>query len=151
MSNENNAAGTTTVSHYEAKRAELLEDIAKAQAKVDSLNEKLVKLDSIEANAAQLEALKAGDAVSYVFGRAANRRVLSGIVRATNKNDKGVLQLKVETGEGFDAEFNLIDSSALLMTADEVLAAQEAIDKAAQEAADSASKAAAEKAAGGQS
>lgn len=130
MSEEKNV-----VTHYEAKRAELLEDIAKAQAKVDSLNEKLAKLDAVEANAAAIDALSPGDSVSYVFGRAANRRVLTGVVRATNKNDKGVLQLKVETGEGFDAEFNLIDSSALLMSSDEVIAAQAAIDKAAADAA----------------
>lgn len=135
MSNENNAAAeATTVSHYEAKRVELLEDIAKAQAKVDGLTEKLAKLDAVEANSAAIEALSAGDAVSYVFGRALNKRVLSGVVVATGKNDKGVLQLKVQTGEGLDAELNLIDSSALLMSAEEVLKAQEEIDKAIAEA-----------------
>ncbi|UGL61191.1 hypothetical protein [Xanthomonas phage MUD8-T1] len=135
MSNENNAAAeATTVGHYEAKRVELLEDIAKAQAKVDGLTEKLAKLDAVEANSAAIEALSAGDAVSYVFGRALNKRVLSGVVVATGKNDKGVLQLKVQTGEGLDAELNLIDSSALLMSAEEVLKAQEEIDKAIAEA-----------------
>lgn len=135
MSNENNAAAeATTVGHYEAKRVELLEDIAKAQAKVDGLTEKLAKLDAVEANRAAIEALSAGDAVSYVFGRALNKRVLSGVVVATGKNDKGVLQLKVQTGEGLDAELNLIDSSALLMSAEEVLKAQEEIDKAIAEA-----------------
>lgn len=132
MSNENNEQ--QTVSHYEAKRAELIEDISKAQAKVDALNEKLVKLDSVEANSAAIEALTAGSVVAFVFGRALNRRVLNGTVRATNKNDKGVLQLKVETGEGMDSEFNLIDSSALLMTAEDVEAAQAEIDKAKADA-----------------
>ncbi|QGH45043.1 hypothetical protein [Bacteriophage Titan-X] len=138
MSNENtNAAATTdtaVVSHYEAKRAELVEDIAKAQSRVDKLVEQLNKLDAVEQNAAAIEALTAGDAVSYVYGRALNKRVLSGVVIATGKNDKGVLQLKVQTGEGLDAELNLIDSSALLMSADDVLKAQEEIDKAIAEA-----------------
>lgn len=135
MSNENNAAAeATTVSHYEAKRAELLEDISKAQAKVDALTDKLAKLDAVEANSAAIEALTAGDAISYVFGRALNKRVLSGVIIATGKNDKGVLQLKVQTGEGLDAELNLIDSSALLLTADEVVAAQAEIDKAIADA-----------------
>ncbi|QEG09618.1 hypothetical protein [Xanthomonas phage NED111] len=149
MSNENTTE-QTTISHYEAKRAELLEDIAKAQAKVDGLNEKLAKLDAVEANSAAIEALKAGDAVSYLFGRALNKRVLSGVIVATGKNDKGVLQLKVQTGEGLDAELNLIDSSALLMSAEEVLKAQEEIDAAVAEAQRLAAEAAAAKAAAGE-
>ena len=138
MLNENtNAAATTdtaVVSHYEDKRVELVEDIAKAQTRVDKLVEQLTKLDAAEQYAAAIEALTAGDAVSYVYGRALNKRVLSGVVIATGKNDKGVLQLKVQTGEGLDAELNLIDSSALLMSADDVLKAQEEIDKAIAEA-----------------
>jgi hypothetical protein len=140
MSNENTNAATDTapVSHYEAKRIELVEDIAAAQAKVDKLIASLAKLDAGQANAAAIEALTAGDSVAYVFGRGDKRRVLNGIVRATNKNDKGVLQLKVETGEGFDAEFNLIDSAALLLSAEEVEAAQQEIEKAKADAAEKA-------------
>ncbi|AMW36078.1 hypothetical protein HOR13_gp42 [Xanthomonas phage XAJ24] len=123
-----------TVSHAEAKINELREDRAKAQAKVDAIDAKIEALLRTAANDAAIEALAPGSSVAYVYGRALNKRVLSGVVRATNKTDKGVVQLKVETGEGFDAEFNLIDATALLFSADEIEAAQAEIDKAKADA-----------------
>lgn len=134
---------TTTVSHYEVKRAELLEDIATAEAKVSKLQAQLAKLDAAQTNAAAIEALAAGDEVAYVYGRALNKRVLNGRIAATKKNDKGVVQLKVEHGEGFDAEFHLIDATALLFTSEEVEAAQFEIELAKEEAAKAAAEAAA--------
>ncbi len=123
-----------TISHTEAKINELREDRAKAQAKVDAIDAKIEALLRTAANDAAIEALAPGSSVAYVYGRALNKRVLSGVVRATNKTDKGVVQLKVETGEGFDAEFNLIDATALLFSADEIEAAQAEIDEAKAEA-----------------
>lgn len=141
---------TAYVSHYEVKRAELLEDIATAEAKVSKLKAQLAKLDAAQNNAAAIEALAPGDEVAYVYGRALNKRVLDGRVAAVKKNDKGVVQLKVEHGEGFDAEFHLIDETALLFTSEEVEAAQFEIElakeEAATKAADAAAKAAAEQA-----
>ena len=137
---------TTFVSHYEVKRAELLEDIATAEAKVSKLKAKLAKLDAAQTNASAIEALAAGDEVAYVYGRALNKRVLNGRIAATKKNDKGVVQLKVEYGEGFDAEFHLIDETALLFTSEEVAAAQFEIELAKEEAAKAAGKATSEEA-----
>jgi len=114
--------------HYEVKRAELVEDRAAAQAKVEKIDAAIAKLDAQQANVDAIEALKSGDNVAYVYGRAANKRILSGTVAATKKNEKGAVQLKVEHGTGFDAEFHLIDSSALLFTAEEIEAAQTDID-----------------------
>ena len=88
----------------------------------------IAKLDAAQANVAAIEALKEGDNVAYIYGRAANKRILSGTVAATKKNEKGAVQLKVEHGTGFDAEFHLIDSTALLFTAEEIEAAQTDID-----------------------
>lgn len=132
MSENNNEQ--QTVSHTEAKLAELREDRAKAQAKVDAIDAKIEALLRTAANEAAIESLSAGDAVSFVFGRAANKRILTGVIRATNKTDKGLLQFKVETGEGFDTEFSIIDSSALLFSTEEIEAAQAAINEAKAEA-----------------
>jgi len=127
MSNETT---TQTFSHTEVKLAELREDRLKAMEKVNKIDEKIAALENAAANAAAIEALKAGDAVAYVYGRALNKRVLSGTVAATKKNEKGIVQLKVEHGEGFDAEFHLIDATALLFSSEEIEKAQADIDAA---------------------
>lgn len=136
MSNEINAAQTeaATVSHTEVKLAELREDRAKAMEKVHKIDAKIEALEKAEQNAAAVAALSDGDSIAYIYGRAANKRVLSGVIRATNTNDKGVRQFKVEYGTGFDAEFHLIDQNALLMSQEEVEAAQNEIDAAAEAA-----------------
>ena len=135
MSNDTNTAEQTQFSHTEVKLLELRVDRLKAMEKVNKIDAKIAALENAAANEAAIEALKAGDAVAYVYGRAANKRVLSGIIRATNTNDKGVRQFKVEYGIGFDAEFHLIDQNALLMSQEEVDAAQSEIDAAAEAAA----------------
>lgn len=130
MSNDTNTAEQTQFSHTEVKLNELREDRAKALEKVAKIDEKIAALENAAANEAAIEALKAGDAVAYVYGRALNKRVLSGTVSATKKNDKGIVQLKVEHGEGFDAEFHLIDATALLFSSEEIEKAQADIDAA---------------------
>lgn len=141
MSNENTTE-QTQFTHYEVKRAELVEDMATAQAKVDKIAAAIAKLDATQANADAIEALVPGATVAYVYGRALNKRVLSGMVAATKKNEKGVVQLKVSHGEGFDAEFHLIDSAALLFTLADIEAAQFDIELAKEEAAKAAAEAA---------
>lgn len=137
MLNEMTTAQTeaATVSHTEVKLAELREDRAKAMEKVHKIDQKIEALEKAEQNAAAVAALSEGDNIAYVYGRAANKRVLGGVIRATNTNDKGVRQFKVEYGIGFDAEFHLIDQNALLMSQEEVDAAQSEIDAAAEAAA----------------
>lgn len=141
MSNEN------IVSHRDAKIAELREDIAALDAKRQKLEQQIAKLERESADAAKIEQLAPGTEVTYVYGRAANKRIKNGVVRIVGKTEKGVVQLKVETGEGFDAEFHLIDSSALILNDEDFALAQAEIDKAVAEA----QAAAAEKAKGAQS
>ena len=128
-------AEAATVSHTEVKLAELREDRAKAMEKVHKIDQKIEALEKAEQNAAAIAALSDGDSIAYVYGRAANKRVLGGVIRATNTNDKGVRQFKVEYGTGFDAEFHLIDQNALLMSDEEVQAALDEIAAAAEAAA----------------
>lgn len=150
MSNDNTStAEKTQFTFAEVQLAELREDRAKAQAKVDALDAKIAKLEATEANAAAIKALKAGDNVAYVYGRALNKRVLSGTVLATKENEKGATQLKVEYGSGFDAEYHLIDATALLFTTDDIEKAQSDIDEAKRVAAEEAAKKAAEAGTGG--
>lgn len=98
--------------------ADLKEDIVALQAK-------LAKLEADKAAEEQLEALAVGDAVSFVYGRADNRRIESGSVIAAGRNDKGVFQFNVLTGEGLTSETKLIGAAAIVppgMTGDEFLA-----------------------------
>lgn len=119
---------TPPVPYREAKTAELQEKLKEAQAKVAKIEAQIAAFEADAANEEAINNLSSGDTVAYVYGRAANKRVLSGVVRYVGKTDKGAVQLKVETGEGLDAEFNLIDSTALLLTQEQVVAAQAAID-----------------------
>lgn len=130
-----NTTATETLSLRQLKLNDLREDLVAAQAKVNTIQSKITSLENEEANEDAIAALSAGSPVAYVYGRALNKRILSGTVVATAKNDKGVLQLKVSYGEGFDAEFHVIDAAALLMTTAQVEAAQAAIDEAKAEAA----------------
>ncbi len=105
---------------------------------IEKQAKKQEQLDALELEAANEQAIKdlsEGDGISYVFGRASTRRIRSGVVRAVSVNDKGITMLKVETGEGFDSEFNIIDASGVLLTAEQVQAEQARIDTATAEAA----------------
>lgn len=146
-----NTDGTITISHRDAKLNDLREDRVAVLAKLTKVDERIAALELEAVNEQAIAELAPGSEVSYTYGRAANRRIMSGIVRFVGTNDKGVVQLKVETGSGFDSEFNLIDASALLLTAEQIIAAQEAIDivvAEARAAAEVAAKEAAAKAAG---
>lgn len=123
-----------TISFRDAKRADLLEDIADLEAKLEKKRAALTSLDQEAENSKAIADLKAGDNVAYAYGRAASRRILNGVVRATATNEKGVTQVKVEYGTGLDAEFHLIDASALLFSPEQVDAAQKQIDEAVAEA-----------------
>lgn len=135
MTEQTNTTPVVELSLRELKLADLREDLGKAQEKVNTIQSKITALENEAANEDAIAALTQGSPVAYVYGRAANKRILSGTVVATNKNDKGVLQIKVSYGEGFDAEFHVIDSSALLMTTAQVEEAQASIDEAKAEAA----------------
>lgn len=149
MTNENTTDTNITLTHREVKRNELAEDRAKALEKVAKIDQKIADLDRESANEEAIEALAPGTNVAYVYGRALNKRVLNGLVRAVAKNDKGLVQLKVETGEGLDIELHIIDSTALLFDAAAVDAAAQEIADAKAEAARLAEEASAKKASEG--
>ncbi len=118
------------VKHRDEKIKDLREDLVALQEKMDKKAAQLQALVTEAENEEAIANLSEGDTVSYAFGRAATRRIRSGVIRATTTNEKGVVQLKVETGEGFDSEFNIIDSSAVLLTPEQIEAEQARIDEA---------------------
>ena len=130
----NTEATTEVVNHRDAKLADLREDLVKAYEKVAKIKEKIEAIEREIANEEAIKAIAPGSAVTYIFGRAANKRIMNGTVRVVGENDKGVVQMKVETGEGFDAEFHLIDASALLLSEEQVSAAEAEIEAAKAEA-----------------
>lgn len=135
MTDTNTTKKPRVVKHRDEKIKDLREDIAKLEGQ---MGRKLEQLDALLLEAENEQAiarLSDGDAISYVFGRAATRRIRNGVVRAVATNDKGIVQIKVETGEGFESEFNIIDASAVLLTPEQVEAEQARID-AAQAAAE---------------
>lgn len=118
------------VKHRDEKIKDIREDIEKLMEKVQKKEDQLAVLVQEAENEEAINNLTDGDAISYVFGRAATRRIRNGVVRAVAENDKGLVQIKVETGEGFESEFNIIDASAVLLTPEQVQAEQDRIDEA---------------------
>lgn len=83
-------------------RAERLQAIDEQIAKLQAKREKI-------ANSLELEAgdLAAGDRVTFEYGRstsAEGRRTLEGVVKGVFTPVKGGVQVKVEVGEGYEAE-----------------------------------------------
>lgn len=107
------------VKHRDEKIKDLREDIVELQARIAKKEELLSALTTEAENEESIANLAAGDAITFAFGRAATRRVQSGVVRAVQRTDGNVL-LKVETGEGFDAQLVLIDAGAVLLTGEQV-------------------------------
>lgn len=135
MTDTNTPKKPRVIKHRDAKIEDLREDIVKLQAQQQRKQDQLDALLMEAENEQAIANLSDGDAISYAFGRAATRRIRSGVVRAVAENDKGLVQIKVETGEGFESEFNIIDASAVLLTPEQVETEQARID-AAQAAAE---------------
>lgn len=117
---------------------------AKARAAIQKFEDASA---SYEAQAA-VRGVKQGDAVSLVFGRAANKQVLSGNVLSVENAKTGLL-FTVLTGTGAASKVVNVGADALLLSPEAVSAAEESILVAKLEAEQdaAAAKAAAEEAA----
>lgn len=126
--NQTNAADTAETA--EGKRGprkvrlrdEVLADLREDAAKIA---EKIAKIEAEIAAEEQLATLVPGDVISFVTGRAENRRVESGTVLASGTTDKGQFQINVMVGEGLTSTTKLVGGSAVVppgMTGDEFLA-----------------------------
>jgi hypothetical protein len=130
MTIENTANPTDTAETAEGKRGprkvrlrdEVLADLREDAAKIA---EKIAKIEAEIAAEEQLATLVPGDVISFVTGRAENRRVESGTVLASGTTDKGQFQINVMVGEGLTSTTKLVGGSAVVppgMTGDEFLA-----------------------------
>ncbi|CAB3795589.1 hypothetical protein [Pararobbsia alpina] len=94
-----------------------VEQIAALQARIAADTAKLNELQAAEKASSALETLAADAPVRFVFGRAENRKEYDGVVLGIAETDKGK-RIKVQYGEGFDAQIVVIDPSAILSVGD---------------------------------
>lgn len=118
MSEENTGAPATTegkkgprvVKHIDVRIEEAREDVNKAQARLDAL---IAERNNRE----RYENLAAGQSVSFEFGRAEKRRVVTGTIQSIHDDGKGGKTLVVLTGEGLDQQINKIAATSVLFDA----------------------------------
>ncbi|QVR48672.1 hypothetical protein [Stenotrophomonas phage BUCT609] len=83
-----------------------------------------------EAQAA-VRSIKEDDTVTFVFGRAHNKVILSGRVLSVESEATG-LQFTILSGSGKDSKVSTVGAEAILLDADAVAAAQADIDAAVE-------------------
>ncbi len=116
MSEENNNAATAATKAprvtktIEVRVEEARSAVAKAQATLAALESELN-------NRTRFENLAAGQVVSFEFGRAEKRRVLSGTILSVHEDPKGGKLLVVQTGEGLDIQINKVPASSIIFDA----------------------------------
>lgn len=71
----------------------------------------------------RVRGISQGDAVTFVYGRAVNKRIVSGNVLAAAEGKTG-LQFNVLVGEGIESTTVLVGADALLLDADDIAAAE---------------------------
>ncbi|MEJ1593506.1 hypothetical protein SMA75_20140 [Escherichia coli] len=91
----------------------LIEQLQAVEAKIVELQAEAQKLaEQIETEKA-LANLAAGTTITFNYGRADTRKELQGVVKGVADTDKG-RRIKVESGEGFDAEIYIIEVAAIV-------------------------------------
>lgn len=144
MTTENTTNPTDTAETAEGKRGprkvrlrdEVLADLREDAAKIA---EKIAKIEAEIAAEEQLATLVPGDVISFVTGRAENRRIESGTVLASGTTDKGQFQINVMVGKGLNSSTKLVGGSAVVppgMTGDEFLATFPKVEPKAESSAE---------------
>lgn len=103
------------------------------EAKARTAIEKYEAAKRTDAAQERVRSIKKDDAVSFLFGRAASKRIESGIVQAVGDNGSG-LQFNVLVGEGIKSSLQLVGADALLLDADDVARAEAEVAEAKAEA-----------------
>ena len=78
--------------------------IAALQATIDAAVLKIAELQPAADKEIDTSSLAAGDTVSFEYGRAEKKRNLSGVVIAIKREPNKAALVKVQVGDGFDAE-----------------------------------------------
>jgi hypothetical protein len=105
------------------------------QALKDRIAADTAKLAELEAAAAAGNAmanLASGDVIEFMFGRGETRGKRAGVVLGIADVD-GKKRIKVQTGEGFDAEILVIAPDAIVAVAEDIAEGQ-AVDATAASA-----------------
>lgn len=124
---------TNTAPKKERAVKTLDQRITEAQAAVAKAQAALAALVSERDNRERYENLAAGQVVSFEFGRAEKRRVISGTVKSIHDDGKGGRILVVESGEGLDIQINKVPATSVIF--DAPAAEQQTAEPAAVEAA----------------
>jgi hypothetical protein len=96
----------------EALRAKAAEYTAKADA-----------LEAAEKAGNTLANLASGGVIEFMFGRGETRKQRAGVVLGIAETDKGK-RIKIQTGEGFDAEILVISPDAIVAVAEDIAEGQ---------------------------
>lgn len=78
--------------------------IAEIDAKIAKLQAARAALEEAATNEVDTSALKAGDLVTFEFGRGEKKRTYAGTVVAIKREENKAGLVRVIVGEGFDAE-----------------------------------------------
>jgi hypothetical protein len=113
--------------------AKLTIESLKARIAVDTA--KLAEMEAAAAAGDAMANLASGDVIEFMFGRGETRKQRAGVVKGIADTEKGK-RIKVETGEGFDAEILVIAPDAI------VSVAKDAEEAAAEHPADASNAAA---------
>lgn len=91
--------------------------VEEARAAVVKAQQNLAALEAELNNRERYENLAAGQVVSFEFGRAEKRRVISGTVKSIHDDGKGGRILVVESGEGLDIQINKVPATSVIFDA----------------------------------
>lgn len=110
--------------------AKLTIESLKARIAADAL--KLAEMEAAAAAGNAMANLASGDVIEFMFGRGETRKQRAGVVLGIAETDKGK-KIKVQTGEGFDAEILVIATDAIVAVAEDIAEGQ-AVDATAASA-----------------
>jgi hypothetical protein len=96
--------------------AKLTIESLKARIAADTL--KLAELEAAAAAGNAMANLASGDVIEFMFGRGETRKQRAGVVLGVAETEKGK-KIKVQTGEGFDAEILVISPDAIVTVAED--------------------------------
>ncbi|WP_155754006.1 hypothetical protein [Burkholderia vietnamiensis] len=101
--------------------------IESLKARIAADTAKLAEMEAAAAAGSAMDKLASGDVIEFMFGRGETRKQRAGVVLGIADTDKGK-RIKVQTGEGFDAEILVISPDAIVAVAeDKQEAAAEAV------------------------
>lgn len=87
--------------------------IAEIDAKIAKLQAARAELEQQAANEVDTSTLKAGDVVSFEYGRGEKRRTDTGTVLAVKREEGKAGLVRVQVGGGFDAEVLTVFEAAI--------------------------------------